>query len=261
MNKKRGNKSKTNRQSDISPEFRKRMEAMNQPFIDLDGAPDEFKMSDRILRLIDPYMETMDTILLVDCATIAWNECIDEDFGYKSSYSLNNVLVNYAKYRDLINELKSRKRLMFKANGKHIKEAKVYKNGGNINVNVASDFDIGYAFKEMLADTAEELYETFSEADDDEFQEAIDSYEDDGDISKPNPYLKQTILAVVDNQLRDNDPPAARETFERLQAEGYTAKQAKEKIASVLVEDIHKVLTTKTPHDAKSYEKRLKALK
>ena len=86
------------------------------------------------------------------------------------------------------------------------------------------------------------------------------SYIGDGDITKPNPYLKQHILDAVDNQLRDNTPPVARETFERLQTEGYTSQQAKEKIAAVLIEDIYDVLKTNTPHNEAKYEKRLRAL-
>jgi len=252
--KKRG---KSNNKSDygIAPEFKKHIEETYDNAIDFGDAPDEMRLSDRILRLIDPYMESMDIILLVDCATIAWNECLDEDFGIKGSYSLNNVLYNFSNFRDLINELKSRKRQMFKNNRRHIKEVKVYQKGEDISVNVASDFDI----RDIFTETKDELYET-SLADDEEFYEAVESYEDDGDISKPNPHLKHALLAAVDNQLRGNDPPITRETFERLQAEGYSAKQAKEKIAAVLVEDIYEVMTTKNPHDEVAYERRLKAL-
>ena len=88
----------------------------------------------------------------------------------------------------------------------------------------------------------------------------IPSHMGDGDITTPNPYLKQNILGVVDNQLRGNNPPVARETFERLQAEGYTPQQAKEKIAAVLLEDIYNILKTNTPHNETEYEKRLRAL-
>ena len=252
------------RSHDITPEFKKRMEeTYGDDLIDLDGAPDELRLSDRILKMIEPYMDSADIIILVDCATIAWNECIFEDFGFKNSYSLNNILLNYAKYRDLINDLKTRKRVMFKSNRRHIKEIKVYKNGDDITINVASDFDVADMLSEIadLDEEEDEIYETYSEADDEELYEAMESYEDDGDISKPNPYLKHTILSVVDNQLRDNNPPITRETFERLQAEGYTAKQAKEKIAAILIEDIYEVMTTKKPHNEKAYEKRLKALK
>jgi len=104
-------------------------------------------------------------------------------------------------------------------------------------------------------------YETFTEEDEAEFEEAAKNYKDDGDISKPNPHLKKIILEVVDNQLRDNDPPVTRETFERLQALGYTAKQAKEKIAAVVIGDIFEVMTEKKPHDTVAYERKLRALK
>jgi len=252
-----------NRKSDMSPEFKKRIEeTYGNNTLDLDGAPDELRLSDRILQMIEPYMQAMDTVMLVDCATIAWNECIHEDFGYKGSYSLNNVFLNYEKYRDLIDELKARKRLMFESNRRHVKEVKVYKNGDDININVASDIDVVDMLSEIAEAEAEETpYETYSEADNEEFDEAVETYEDDGDITKPNPHLKRIILSVVDNQLRANDPPTTRKTFERLQSEGYSAKQAKEKIAAILVEDIYDVMTTKKPHDEKGYEMRLKSLK
>lgn len=102
----------------------------------------------------------------------------------------------------------------------------------------------------------DEPYNTYSEADDEELFAAMDSYEDDGDISKPNPYLKHSLLEVVDNQLRDNNPPITRLTFERLQAEGYTPKQAKEKIAAIIVEDIYDIMKNNKPHYEAKYEKR-----
>ena len=86
------------------------------------------------------------------------------------------------------------------------------------------------------------------------------SYMDNNDITGPNLYLKQHILDVVDNQLRDNNPPVTRETYERLKAAGYTSQQAKEKIAIVVVESIYDILKTNTPHDETEYEKHLRAL-
>lgn len=53
-----------------------------------------------------------------------------------------------------------------------------------------------------------------------------------------NPHLKATILEVVDNQIRDGEPPETRQTFERLVAAGYAEDQAKEMIGSAVVEDI-----------------------
>lgn len=259
--KKRANKgSRTKYGYAVAPEFKKHIEETHGKAIDFSDAPDEMRLSDRILRLIDPYMEAMDMIMLVDCATIAWNECLTEDFGIKGPYSLNNVLLNYANHRDLIDMLKFRKRKMFNNNRRHIREVKIYQKGEDMSINVASGFGIRDALGQMLSGLEDESIETFSEADDDALREAVESHEDNNDISQSNPYLKHALLEAVDNQLRENNPPVVRKTFERLQTEGYTAKQAKEKIAAVLVEDIYDVMTTKNPHDEAAYKNRLEEL-
>ncbi len=41
-----------------------------------------------------------------------------------------------------------------------------------------------------------------------------------------NPALTEAILAVVDQQLRDDTPPETRRTFERLVADGYAPEDA-----------------------------------
>lgn len=257
--KKRGNKRQgTQYGYGVSPEFKKRLTESHESVIDFSDAPDEMRLSDRILHMIDPYMESMDINLLVDCATIAWNECVNEDFCVKGPYSLNNALINFNNHSGLIDELKARKRLMFKKNSRHIKEVKVYANGDDMSINVASSFAFGGDLHRALS---EPMDDPFIEANDEEYPKAMEPYDDDGDTSTPNPRLKHILLSVVDNQLRDNTPPIARETFERLQTEGYTAEQAKEKIAAILVEDIYEVMTTNKPHDEVAYETRLKALK
>lgn len=194
--KSKGNSQTTKYGHNVSPEFKRHIEEMSENVIDFSDAPDELRLSDRILRLIDPYMESMDIILLIDCATIAWNECVHEDFGFKDSYSLNNILLNFAKYRGLIDELKLRKRLIFKNNSRHIKQVKVYQKGDDISINAAYSFDVKGAFSKMLSSTKDEPYETYSEADD-EFYSDMESYNDDSDISKPNSRLKQILLQVV----------------------------------------------------------------
>jgi Holliday junction resolvasome RuvABC DNA-binding subunit len=78
---------------------------------------------------------------------------------------------------------------------------------------------------------------------------------------KSNPRLKRLLLEVVDNQMRENEPPITRETFERLKTLGYSEQQAKEKIATVLVGDIYDVMKDNKPHDAEKYEKQLQSLK
>ena len=75
-----------------------------------------------------------------------------------------------------------------------------------------------------------------------------------------NKYLKETILQVVDNQLRANDPPITNATYERLQTLGYTKQQEREAIASVLLEEIYDVLKSKEPYNEERYAARLSGL-
>jgi len=57
-----------------------------------------------------------------------------------------------------------------------------------------------------------------------------------------NPRLRAAFLEVVENQLRDNDPPETRQTLERLRAEGYSARDAKRLIAAVASVEIYDIL-------------------
>ncbi len=74
-----------------------------------------------------------------------------------------------------------------------------------------------------------------------------------GEETTTNPYLKEEILEVVENQLRDGDPPETRQTLERLLAAGYSRQQAVEMIGSVVVEEIWVVLHDKKPFDRERF--------
>jgi len=62
---------------------------------------------------------------------------------------------------------------------------------------------------------------------------------------------RQRVLAaaleVVENQLREEDPPETRETFERLVGEGHTEAEAKRLIAAVVLAEIGEILWTNSP--------------
>jgi len=64
-----------------------------------------------------------------------------------------------------------------------------------------------------------------------------------------NPHLKAAIMEVVENQIRDGDPPETRQTLERLLAAGYSRTQAVEMIGSALVEEIWAIMHEKKPFD------------
>lgn len=75
-----------------------------------------------------------------------------------------------------------------------------------------------------------------------------------------NKRLKNTILEVVDNQLKMNEPPCTKQTYERLIESGYTEKEAKEMIGAVVLEDIYYILKDKKKFDEKKYKEKLNAL-
>lgn len=76
-----------------------------------------------------------------------------------------------------------------------------------------------------------------------------------------NKNLNHLIYEVLDNQLRDNDPPIAKETIDRLQSEGYTESQAREKVAAILIGEIYDVMKNNEAYNNERYTQNLKALK
>ena len=172
----------TNRGSGVMPAFRKRMEETYEDVIDFGNMPDEMRLSDRLAQLIEPFMDEFDIKILIDCATIAWNECLAEDFTIQGSYSLNNAFLNYANYRELIDILKLRKRMMFHDNHRHIKEVGIYQKGNDISINVASSFLMPPGLAGMLSEPAEEGAAALQKANGDAPCEA--QCEDDADPSK-----------------------------------------------------------------------------
>ncbi|WP_432203563.1 hypothetical protein [Thermoanaerobacter uzonensis] len=76
-----------------------------------------------------------------------------------------------------------------------------------------------------------------------------------------NENLKRIILEVVNNQIRDNNPPITKVTLERLKKSGYTEQQAKEKIAAILIEEIYDVLKNHEVYNEERYAKKLSTLK
>ena len=56
-------------------------------------------------------------------------------------------------------------------------------------------------------------------------------------MSEPefNPIVQAAMLEAVENQLRDDDPPETKLTYERLLGEGFSSEEVKEMIAIVLI--------------------------
>jgi hypothetical protein len=75
-----------------------------------------------------------------------------------------------------------------------------------------------------------------------------------------NPRLRAMILEVVENQLRDGNPPETGATLTRLMGEGHSREQAVELIAAVVVTEIYEVLKQGLPYDPVQFVAALKAL-
>jgi hypothetical protein len=57
-----------------------------------------------------------------------------------------------------------------------------------------------------------------------------------------NAYLHQAMLDVVDNQIREDDPPETAQTLRRLMDEGHSEHEAKKLIAAVVAIEIYGML-------------------
>lgn len=72
--------------------------------------------------------------------------------------------------------------------------------------------------------------------------------------------LKKSILEVVENQLRDNEPPEVKKAYEALRDAGYSVSEAKEKIGAVVIEEIYAVMKEGQPYDEARYIGALKEM-
>jgi hypothetical protein len=64
-----------------------------------------------------------------------------------------------------------------------------------------------------------------------------------------NPQLAAALFEIVDNQLRENNPPETRQTFERLVGAGHTPEGARQLIAHVVLREIFSVMASGQRYD------------
>ena len=79
-------------------------------------------------------------------------------------------------------------------------------------------------------------------------------------MKKPNPRLKEAIMQVVDNQLRDLNPPETKKTFDRLISEGHSEAEARHLIGCVVATEIFEILNRDEPFDHARFVKALDRL-
>ena len=75
-----------------------------------------------------------------------------------------------------------------------------------------------------------------------------------------NPALMESILAVVEQQLRDNSPPETQRTFARLVALGYGPEDARRLIGNVVAQEIFAVMQREEAYNEQRYITALQGL-
>ena len=73
------------------------------------------------------------------------------------------------------------------------------------------------------------------------------------DSPETNPNLGRAILEVVRNQIRDNDPPETRQTYERLKAERYTADESRRLISTAVTVEIFHIMRDQQDFDRERF--------
>jgi len=71
---------------------------------------------------------------------------------------------------------------------------------------------------------------------------------------------RKIILEVVENQIRDNDPPETRKTLKRLLKEGFSREESVELIGTVVVHELYNVLKQHEYFDRKRFVAALRQL-
>lgn len=72
--------------------------------------------------------------------------------------------------------------------------------------------------------------------------------------------LKKIILEIVDNQLKENNPPCTKDTYEKLINAGYSRSEAKEKIGAIVLTEIYDILKEGQTFDEENYKKSLEEM-
>jgi len=79
-------------------------------------------------------------------------------------------------------------------------------------------------------------------------------------MEKGNPVLKSAFMQIVENQIRDDDPPESRETLERLKSDGISEEDARIYIAQAVSVEVFDVMKNKKEFNRTRFIRNLKSL-
>jgi len=77
---------------------------------------------------------------------------------------------------------------------------------------------------------------------------------------KVDSHLRDEIFEVINNQIKANDPPETKITYDRLIASGYSDFETKQLIGQCVAVEIFTVLKEQQPFNGARYVKNLKQL-
>jgi hypothetical protein len=75
-----------------------------------------------------------------------------------------------------------------------------------------------------------------------------------------NETLREQIFEIINNQLRDNDPPETKATYDRLKKKGFDDFQTRQMIGQCLAVELFDVMKFGKPYNNERYVKNLLAL-
>ena len=76
-----------------------------------------------------------------------------------------------------------------------------------------------------------------------------------------NPRLQKLVFEVIENQIRDGNPPETKATWDRLKSAGYSDLQIKKMIGGVFIQHLCHVMKDLAPMDTEKYVQDLERLK
>ena len=75
-----------------------------------------------------------------------------------------------------------------------------------------------------------------------------------------NEIMREQLFEVIDNQLRDNDPPEVKAASKRLKKMGFEKMEIKEMLAYCLSLEIYNIMALEKEFDEERYIKNIKGL-
>lgn len=75
-----------------------------------------------------------------------------------------------------------------------------------------------------------------------------------------NEIMREQIFTIIDNQLKDNEPPETRINFDRLKQAGFDEPETKRMIATCLAVELFNVMKNREPFNPERYTRNLNNL-